>query len=118
MQPVWRPTVWALYPWWQAAELPRRPCRLPCSCSYTSAVLEATLAPTKQPPQLWRDTMAEMARASCEAYRKVSILLPGSAGAWMGLNGSATHLLVGCVAGSAPLLCTLTSPQRSGAGTP
>lgn len=40
-------------------------------CSYTSAVLEATLAPTKQPPQLWRDTMAEMARVSCEAYRKV-----------------------------------------------
>ncbi|KAL4423808.1 hypothetical protein ABPG75_001109 [Micractinium tetrahymenae] len=38
---------------------------------YTSAVLEATLAPFKEPPQLWRETMAEMARISCAGYRAV-----------------------------------------------
>lgn len=38
---------------------------------YTSAVLEATLAPQAQPSQLWRDTMAEMGRTSCNAYRDV-----------------------------------------------
>ncbi|KAL4856631.1 Phosphoenolpyruvate carboxylase 1 [Chlorella vulgaris] len=38
---------------------------------YTSAVLEATLAPTEQPPKEWRQTMAEMARTSCDAYRAV-----------------------------------------------
>ena len=90
-----------------------RPCCLSCladqlvllspphfavACRYTSAVLEATLAPTEQPPQvhcrtpasaslvaiarirataacfglqLWRETMADMARISCEAYRAV-----------------------------------------------
>lgn len=51
---------------------------MPVPRSYTSAVLEATLAPTQQPPQLWRDTMSEMARLSCEAYRKVSGTLPPS----------------------------------------
>ena len=34
-------------------------------------MLEATLAPSPQPQQLWRDTMAEMARVSCAAYRQV-----------------------------------------------
>jgi phosphoenolpyruvate carboxylase len=38
---------------------------------YTGAVLEATLAPTQQPSQVWRDTMAEMSKVSCEAYRAV-----------------------------------------------
>ncbi|KAL4538926.1 hypothetical protein Ndes2526B_g02798 [Nannochloris sp. 'desiccata'] len=38
---------------------------------YTGAVLEATLAPTQQPSQLWRDTMAEMSKVSCDAYRAV-----------------------------------------------
>lgn len=38
---------------------------------YTSAVLEATLAPTDPPPQLWRDTLNEMAGTSCAAYRAV-----------------------------------------------
>jgi phosphoenolpyruvate carboxylase len=38
---------------------------------YTGAVLEATLAPTQQPSQVWRDTMAEMAKVSCAAYRAV-----------------------------------------------
>ena len=38
---------------------------------YTGAVLEATLAPTIQPTQLWRDTMEEMSKVSCEAYREV-----------------------------------------------
>ena len=38
---------------------------------YTGAVLEATLAPTSQPKDIWRDTMAEMSRISCEAYRSV-----------------------------------------------
>lgn len=38
---------------------------------YTGAVLEATLAPTQQPTQLWRETMAKMSKVSCEAYRNV-----------------------------------------------
>jgi phosphoenolpyruvate carboxylase len=38
---------------------------------YTGAVLEATLAPTQQPSQVWRETMAEMSKVSCEAYRAV-----------------------------------------------
>lgn len=38
---------------------------------YTGAVLEATLAPSPAPPKLWRDTMNEMSRISCEAYRSV-----------------------------------------------
>jgi len=38
---------------------------------YTGAVLEATLAPVKQPKQEWRDTMKVMSEISCEAYRSV-----------------------------------------------
>ena len=38
---------------------------------YTGAVLEATLAPTSPPKDVWRETMAEMSRISCEAYRSV-----------------------------------------------
>ncbi|GAB4814757.1 hypothetical protein N2152v2_001803 [Parachlorella kessleri] len=38
---------------------------------YTSAVIEATLAPIPEPRQEWRDAMAEMSRVSCEAYRSV-----------------------------------------------
>lgn len=36
---------------------------------YTSAVLEATLAPMPEPKPEWRSAMAEMSAASCEAYR-------------------------------------------------
>lgn len=38
---------------------------------YTGAVLEATLAPTTQPKQLWRETMEKMSGVSCDAYRAV-----------------------------------------------
>ena len=38
---------------------------------YTSAVLEATLAPVSQPKQEWRDAMKEMSEISCDAYRSV-----------------------------------------------
>lgn len=38
---------------------------------YTGAVLEATLAPTQQPKQEWRDTMKLMSELSCDAYRSV-----------------------------------------------
>lgn len=38
---------------------------------YTGAVLEATLAPSAQPKQEWRDVMAVMSKVSCDAYRSV-----------------------------------------------
>jgi phosphoenolpyruvate carboxylase len=38
---------------------------------YTGAVLEATLAPTQQPTQAWRDAMHKMSEVSCAAYRSV-----------------------------------------------
>ncbi|KAL6776785.1 PEPCL1 [Auxenochlorella protothecoides x Auxenochlorella symbiontica] len=38
---------------------------------YTSAVLEATLAPMEEPQAVWREAMREMSRTSCEAYRAV-----------------------------------------------
>ncbi len=38
---------------------------------YTGAVLEATLAPVKQPSPEWRETMHAMSKLSCEAYRSV-----------------------------------------------
>ena len=38
---------------------------------YTSAVLEATLAPPPHPKPEWRQAMEDMSRISCEAYRAV-----------------------------------------------
>lgn len=38
---------------------------------YTSAVLEATMAPQDQPREEWRGAMRDMSRVSCEAYRAV-----------------------------------------------
>jgi phosphoenolpyruvate carboxylase len=38
---------------------------------YTSAVLEASLAPTKKPKPEWREVMAQMSKMSCASYREV-----------------------------------------------